>query len=456
LHAQTIGGLAAFLSLSPLALGCGGTAGSHPGTAAYPQPSFAPAAHDRGASLPDPAAGGEVALEELLAWAHEHAPAIRVARARARRGDAEIEAASPILQDNPEVGVGVGGRTIASSTFVELEVSLQQTIEIAGERGLRIETAERGRDVALAEQDEARWRAHVEVHALFLDALVARERVAAAVQVVRFAEELEQIAQRRVDAGDDAPLSTLVARADLAQARELLVAAQQDEDAIRTTLAEVSGWPVSLPVRPRGTLPPIRMTRALPDLVRLAARHHPALRTQALAVAEAESRVRLEDRDAWPEPTLGAAYASEGDASQVPHVWLFTAGIPIPLWNRNQGGRARASVALDTARAEQEILGERLQAQLARAATRVNAAAQRVQILGEDVVPAVERNLELIRRAYDLGELDVHAVSQTRERVLDVQARALGALGEYVRALTDLEALVGTELGDSALQETTP
>ncbi len=405
---------------------------------------------------PDPSAVSAVTLEQLLAYADEHAPALGVARARSRRGDAGIEAASLLLQNNPQMGLGVGGRAVASSNFFESELSVQQQIEIAGERGLRIQTAEQGREVALAELDEVRWQVHVNVHGLFFEALIAEERVGVAKGVVGFAEDLRLVAQRRVDAGDDAPLAMLVARADLAQAKERLVAADQEERLVRLALAEAAGWPATNAPMPHGALPTIRITRVLPDLIRLAGQHHPALRTLEFAVGEAESRVRLQDREAWPEPTLGFGYGREGDASDPPNVWLFTVGIPIPLWNRNQGQRAQASVALGTARAERESLGLRLQARIARAASAVNAAAERVRIYGADVVPAVMSNLRLIRRAYELGELDIHAVSQTRERVLETQGRAIDARSEYFRALAELEALVGAELDDSALKETRP
>ena len=73
------------------------------------------------------------------------------------------------------------------------------------------------------------------------------------------------------------------------------------------------------------------------------------------------------------------------------------------------------------------------------------AAAERIEIYGTDVLPALERNLERIARAYDLGELNIHQVSQTRARVIETQMRALEALRDYYRTVENLEAAVGTE-----------
>ena len=130
-------------------------------------------------------------------------------------------------------------------------------------------------------------------------------------------------------------------------------------------------------------------------------------------------------------------------------VWLFSLQVPIPLWNRNQGGRARAKADLKIAEARRQALHVQWRAQIERAATNLNAAAQRVQIYGADVLPRAEDSMRLIQRAYDLGEIDIQAVSQTRERVLETQTQALGALSDYYAALATLEGLVGAKIDET-------
>ena len=185
---------------------------------------------------------------------------------------------------------------------------------------------------------------------------------------------------------------------------------------------------------------------SLAELTRLALRHHPSLRRVELGVRAADARVRLEDREAWPEPSLGVAYGREDGSGPPAHVWLGTLSMPIPLWERNQGGRARARAAREVARAEEDSIHATLRARLASAAGAVDAAAARVAIYGEDILPAFEQNLQLIMRAYELGELEIHEVSQIRERVLDTEEQALDALGDYYRAAAELEALLGTDI----------
>lgn len=395
---------------------------------------------------PDPAATPSPTLDQLLAYADRHAPKLVVARQRALRGDAEIEAASPLLPANPEVGAAIGGKTLAASSFLQIETSLSQRLEIAGERGLRIKAAKRGREVARAEVEEVRWQVQVRVRRMFSEALLATARRQLADAAVAFGQEVATIAQRRVDSGGAPPMSLLVVQADLAQAREQQVAARQGEVAARIRLGAACGWPSARPPQPTGALGGVRRAPALPDLQRLALEHQPAVRTAQLALQAAHARVRLEDRDAWPEPTVGVAYSREEDLGPATHTWLFTVGVPLPIWDTNQGGRARARVERGVADAQADALLRTLRARLQEAASAVDAAADRVAIYGTDIVPTAQRNLELVRRAFELGEIDVDRVSLTRERVLASQRQALDAQADYYRAVSELQSLLGTTL----------
>jgi cobalt-zinc-cadmium efflux system outer membrane protein len=362
------------------------------------------------------------------------------------------------LQENPEVGLAAGGRTIDGATFLELEASVEQRFEIAGERGLRIEAAEALEKLALAEIGEARWQVHQQVHSLFAKALMAAKKLEAADRLVAFAHELQAIATKRAEAGETAPFTSIVAQAEVAQARQARVAAQQERDSVLVELAAVAGWPTTKLPPLDGELPPVRSAPPVAQLLESALRHQPGQRSRALAVRAAEARVRLEDREAWPEPTVGFAYGREGEADATAHVWVGTVSIPVPLWNRNQAGRARARAELDVAQAELDTAETWLRARILKAAGEVDAAAERARIYGRAIVPAFNRNLTLIRRAYELGEIDIHRVSQIRERVLASQHQALEALADYHQAAARLEALLGTEVWGhhTARERTTP
>lgn len=393
--------------------------------------------------LPDPATTTQVSLAEILAYADAHAPAIHVTRERLSLEDAALAGASPWFPDNPELSIAAGPRFASGDATLDLEASLRQRIEIAGERGLRLEVAETVGARLAAELSQIRWQVHSDVHAAFHDALVARERERAAARLVTFQEGLEAIAVRRFEAGAISPLVVRIAEGQTAQAKVAHIEAEQVYATARLSLAELSGWPAMHPPEPEGVLDPPRKAPPLSDLMALAKKHQPRYRTLAMAIAEAEARARLADREAWPAPAFGITAAREGSSETIV---LGSLSIPVPMWRTNRGERTRARAHHAIALARAQAFSQRLTARLARAKGAVDSAARRLAVYGAEILPTFEENLALIRRAYELGEIDILEVSVAQERFLRTQRDALDAYADYFRAVAQLEAAVGTDV----------
>ena len=400
----------------------------------------------------DPSSTSTLTLEQLLVYADSHSPAIQTARARVGLAEAEIIGADIVFPANPQLSFGAGGRTIEGTTGFEFEVAVQQQLEIAGEPGLRLDAAEDQQRLSEAAVNEVRWSVHVEVHRLFVDILLVRERLAQAERFVAFAQSMRDIAARQVEAGESSPLILLVADADLAQTREAVIEARQAGEALEARLAAVVGWPGGTLPDVEGSLPQVRPAPSTEALLASMAEHHPSLRTRELAVVAGQSRLALEDREAWPEPTVGFSYGREaapGPEAEA-DVWLFNLTFPIPLWRTNQEGRARAEAELVVADREREATVTRLRGELLQASIALNAAVERVALYETGVVPQLEQNLSLLQRAYELGEVDIHQVSQTRERLLTATGQYIDARITYYETTAILEGLVGTELWSEA------
>jgi cobalt-zinc-cadmium efflux system outer membrane protein len=395
--------------------------------------------------MPEPASGQPVTLGQLSAWADRHGPAVRLATQESQLGEAEIEGARQLFPENPTVDAGAGARVEGATVTLDLDVGLEQTFEIAGQRGLRIRAAERVRDVQVARVDQQRWDVRAEVHRGFHELLLADQRVTAAESLEAFANTLLSIAERIVAAGQEAPVVLLVARAEVAEARKRRITAIQTREEARLSLMEVVGWPVAHPLNLDAT--PLAVLRPLPvdELVALALENHPALRTSALEIDAARARLALEDREAWPDPAVGFNYEETIEGGEDVNVWLATLTVPLPFWDRNQGERARAAVELRSAQLHDEVLTQRLRVRVRRASTAVNGAADRIEIYGRDIAPAFRKNLDLVERAFQAGEIDIFRVTQMRERVLKTQQDAIEAHSDYIEAAARLEGLVGTD-----------
>jgi cobalt-zinc-cadmium efflux system outer membrane protein len=178
------------------------------------------------------------------------------------------------------------------------------------------------------------------------------------------------------------------------------------------------------------------------------AEHHPSLRRREIAVAAGRAQLELEEREAWPEPTVGLSHGREAapGSEAGANVWLFNLTLPIPLWRTNQEGRARAEAELTVADREREAVATRLHGELVQAGIGLAAAVERVALYESGIQPRLEENLALLQRAYELGEVDVHQVSQTRERLLTATGQYIDARIAYHETAATLEGLVGTEI----------
>ncbi len=392
----------------------------------------------------------EVSLHTILDYADRHSPLLAVARARSQLSEAEVTAASVLLPDNPEIEIGAGPKFGPTSLGLEIEVSLVQSIEIAGQRGLRIDAANSEIDVARLRLEDAKWRVHRLVHEAFHNALLARERAAAAARVLEFATRLEQITMRRLEAGEVSQVQVRLAKGELAQARQARVAADGAAHLARLRLAEVAGWPADSPPDVAGHLDEPRRAPPLAHLMTEASQHNRQLEVGKGEVTAAQARVTLTDREAWPSPSLGLAYAHERDpgAAQGVHIGMVTLGLPLPLWNRNQGERARASAGLTVARAEQDAALALIAVRLVEARAVVEVAAQRIEAFGSEIIPAFAGNLSLLERAFELGEIDLLQVMVARGRFLEIERDALAAYEDYFSAIAQLEELLGAEVWD--------
>jgi cobalt-zinc-cadmium efflux system outer membrane protein len=165
-------------------------------------------------------------------------------------------------------------------------------------------------------------------------------------------------------------------------------------------------------------------------------------------VREAEARVAVADREAWPQPSIGVQYRREGNPSAEgpSDIVLGTLSIPIPSFHTNQGDRARARADLSVAEAERGAASLLLEGQVAQARAEMASAAERVRSYGTEVLPRFEENLALLRRSFELGEIDLLALSIGRERFLRIQSDALDAQIDFFVALANLERTVGVDL----------
>ncbi|MCY1016893.1 TolC family protein [Pyxidicoccus sp. MSG2] len=418
-------------------------------------------------------------LERVVAEAVERAPEVAAARAEESAAEGARSADGRWLQDNPQLDVGFASDALTDDQGEQrVELMLSQTVEVAGQRGLRVARAEAAVDAVRARRRAVVLEAAAEAvsAAAELERREARARLAE--EALELARTLEEATARRFAAGDVPELDRNGAALERARAEARAAMARAESAGARAALNRRLGRPagaplsvsvlaeagaeagpvtdekargdagvanVTSPAAPMGIQdrPQLRATRAsLPSPL---LNERPELQAARAEEAAAKAEVELLRRERFPDPTLGLGYERERRVEShgaltdlhTEHLLVARLSLPLPLWERNQRELAEASARRSAREAERVARERQVDAESTVARSTFEAARAAYTAL-EAARPAVERNLELMRRAYEAGELSLDALLLARDRAFAAKAETVEAAAELARARTAL------------------
>lgn len=404
-----------------------------------------PFGHDH-VDISSPMAGDGPTLHQVLRYADSNAPIMRVATHDITIAEAQRIGADIRLPSNPVLGLGIGGRSTEGATRPEVSASISQPFWLNGSRGKRRSVADAATELAHAEVEVVRWQVHVEAHRLYIQAQIARQSILRAEAMVEHAVAHNQLSQRKVDLGEIAPPMLLMAQSSLARAEAMLLAAKHAEAQLLIELAGWIGWPeTTLPSLPVESIEPPQVAEPERLLAQMA-EHHPSLKAREAAVEAAKAEAILAKAERVPPMAIGAQYALDNEPERTSHIWKITAEIPLPFAQRNQQARARAEAVIESNKARLALQNRELRARLWSTVAALSRYAEEVHLYEESVLPKLNENLDLLARAFQLGEISIHEVAVVHEQVLDSTQEYLNALSNYHNVAAELEGLVGSEL----------
>ncbi|MEX0937951.1 MAG: TolC family protein [Pirellulales bacterium] len=361
-----------------------------------------PVMEDLGKPEPIPpaaaAAAPPLSLEELQAWAVGNNPALAVAAARvqAARGN-WIQAGLP-----PNPVLSYQGNEIGAMDSAGMQGgSIGQTFITGGK--LTYSQAAAAQQLRQVEQQLAAQQRRVEndVAVAYFDVLVAQRRIELAEQLLRVAEDAISATEELLRIGEVSETELNQARNESSLANIQLIKARSGYTAGWRRLAAVVGVPEIEPVRLLGDVDQgIPQLTWETSLARLMAQS-PQL-TAALAQVE-EARWLVRRAQAEPVPDVSVQVAVMKNTATGDTVSSVTAGIPLPLFNWNQGGITEAQADLRGAQSDVDRTALRLQSELADAFLAYDVARQEVARYQEEILPNSNANLELAQEGYRRG-----------------------------------------------------
>ena len=270
------------------------------------------------------------------------------------------------------------------SHYLEGTLQMSQRLELGGKRTMRVQAAEKEKDVAGRDLQVKKNKLIAETSLAFADVLANQERLSNQQELTRLARRSHSTVVDRVAAGKVSPVEQTRATVALSSAELEEEKQQQELIAAKDRLAVLWGGSSAdfdavdgrfeVPSTPAGAEACIESN---PDLL--------------LAAETIESRratLALEQAERKPDLTFSAGFRRLNLEDK--NAWVAGVSIPIPIFDKRQGAIAEARIRVDKALSEKKAVEWRLRAALSEARHEYEIALLEASSLAKTALPAAK------------------------------------------------------------------
>lgn len=382
-----------------------------------------------------PAEDPPLSLEQALDLATSRSYVVSAAQREFQAQDAAVRQAG--AWRNPELAASVEDSRNATRTTA---TTLNIPIELGGKRAARVKAALRSHDLAQVELGQAQAEVRSTTIAAYFAVLAAQERAKLAADSATLATDGARAVSRRVAAGKVSPVDATRAQVDRANAQLEAAEAQAELATARHALAALWGDTEPRFVRVTGDVNTIPERAPWTELMsRL--EDAPALLAARAEVDRRKALVDVERSKAVPDVTLSVGAKRDNELGRTQAIVGLS--IPLPVFDRNQGGVLEASRRAD--KAEDDFQAARLRAltELQGAAAQLTVARTSLQVLQSTVLPAAQQAYESAIRGFEAGKSAFLDVIDAQRSLLQARARYLNTLSHAYQAATAIDRLLG-------------
>ena len=360
---------------------------------------------------------------ESIAEASHPAIAEKAALVRAARGN-YVQVGLP---PNPSAGYvgseigndGKGGQQGAyvSQTFIRgNKLELNRQVACQEIRVLQQELA--------AEQFRVRNRVRIALYSV----LLAQREVDLTSGLVEVSTQASDTVTKLFDAQEARRVDVLQANIERDRIVIKLRQAEAKRDAAWRKLAIAMGQPEMARRQVEADLESLGWTHDWDETKQMLLEGSPELAGLMMEIQKA--RAVLSRACVEPVPDVTAQLSVQYDDSTDYTVTGVQIGMPIPLWNRNQGGIAEARSKLTAAQRKMETVELDLSSQLADRMRQYAAAKAQADAYREGILGRAEENLQLTRESYQAGELDYLELLTVQRTYFESNLDYLNSLGQ--------------------------
>lgn len=354
------------------------------------------------------------------------------------------------LFPNPVMSIGnlasfTQGHTAGNSGQIFTQV--QQLFELAGKRGYRIESAGFGAQSAEAAFEDAVRQLGFTVKDSYYRVQLAQRRLALAEENRDRFSRILDINSIRFKKGYIAEVDLIRIRLQTVDFHSQVIQSLQEAETARGDLRQL------LRLSPATTLElttDLEFKRIDPEIAKLrvvAIDVRPDVRSKRFTYSQREADLRLAKAYRVPDLTVGTGYAIQGSRGpDNPQQWALNFGMPLPLFNRNQGGIVQAEVAVQTAEADLNKALNVVENEVEVAYRNLMHSRRLVEAYVGGVLDDARATFTIVERAYERGGATILDLLDAARTSRTIQQNYIEALFNYQRNVLQLESAVGQEI----------
>lgn len=354
------------------------------------------------------------------------------------------------LFPNPVMSIGnlasfTQGHTAGNSG--QIFIQAQQLFELAGKRGYRIESAGFGAQSAEAAFEDAVRQLGFTVKDSYYRVQLAQRRLALAEENRDRFSRILDINSIRFKKGYIAEVDLIRIRLQTVDFHSQVIQSLQEAETARGDLRQL------LRLSPATTLElttDLEFKRIDPEIAKLrgvAIDVRPDVRSKRFTYSQREADLRLAKAYRVPDLTVGTGYAIQGaQGPDNPQQWALNFGMPLPLFNRNQGGIRQAEVAVQTAEADLNKALNVVENEVEVAYRNLMHSRRLVEAYVGGVLDDARATFTIVERAYERGGATILDLLDAARTSRTIQQNYIEALFNYQRNVLQLESAVGQEI----------
>ena len=354
------------------------------------------------------------------------------------------------LFPNPLLSVGTLSSYTQGHTLInsgQLFTQVAQLFELAGKRGYRIESAGFGTQSAEAAFEDAVRQLGFTVKDTYYRIQLAQRRLVLAEENRERFSRILAINTIRFNKGYIAEIDLIRIRLQMVDFHSQVIQSLQTAESTKGELRQL------LRLSPKTVLElttELGFRRIDPDIEKLrvtALDVRPDIRAKRFTFSQRESELKLAKAYQIPDVTIGAGYAIQGARGpDNPGQVALNVGIPLPLFNRNQGGILQADVSLQSAEADLDKSMNLVENEVDVAYRNLLQSRRLVEAYLGEVLEDARATFTIIERAYERGGATILDLLDAARTSRTIQQNYIEALFNYQHNLFQLESAVGQEI----------